>query len=390
MNYPEGVCIVCRRYSREKEIFESFGLEIPFEPLEFRGEIAYRGPYGKYYNLIDYGSYIRLRIQEEASEKIDERLYIYRIGPEEDVEEVIKEIIRKLQEKGEEVFHPSFLYGILSSFVRRCVKKELTEENIKNLCELYDVAVRAGGYGYLVSDSCREMLQMYTMKQNPMVDPELHERMIRVPDMFYDFLFSTENNLAGDPERQERVKNFLKKYQVEKAEDLIVYTSYLDSNPNDSDRNILRYVKLFHESKSFKGDHMKLRKDEILGDDGKYHGFRITSLVVDGVGYRIRHNHSTIFMDYMNHCIGSTALLDMDEETAQLVRFQFSDRITYSGCQDRLLDFTERIAASEGKKYLVINCPPDRMEYFMDKGYTIENPMEYVFYIGCAVKKKLV
>ena len=371
----------------EREIFQTLG----FTEKEYRGQKVYEGPNHVYYNLIDKDSYWIMRTQQESDEedaKPNDRLKLFRIWPDEEFDYVVMHTILRHLRIGDEIYKPSVIFPEIAKMVREAASKKLTEDNIHNLIALYDAGVKAGNNGFIISDTCKEVLKMLTIHEDEYVSPELHKMLLKVSDVYYDFLIDAETVLANKPEMQERIISNLKRFPDNTTTELMIYLAAIGENIDISDEAAQRLIKLYVKDKVFKNIHMEDEANEMTMSVGNK-DWKITSFTVSNTNYLLKHAGPIFFVYYLNQCIGGTSILKIDDETAQILHHNVNNEFLYPGVKDHILNYTERVVASAGMTRIVINSRNGYEDYYQAHGYQLDTKGEFHFQKGSALFKEL-
>lgn len=140
----------------QTSIFRSFD----FKPVIYKDQEVYLGPDGHYFNIVETDEYVIVRIQSEEWEKPEDRLKIFKVSTEEKVEEVVYHAIRSFIKRGKSLFQPEIIYREIRKHLLEVDIESMTNQQIMNVCHLYDACVRAGGMSFIICDECKRILDV--------------------------------------------------------------------------------------------------------------------------------------------------------------------------------------------------------------------------------------
>lgn len=369
---------------RQEIIFEILG----YPRVKYKEYDLFESPKKNYYAIIKNSEYYTLRIMNESKKNPDDRLRVYRIWKDEELIDVICNTIRFYEREGEDAFLPQKIFREMEKQIRETIYHDIGDFEIRNLCALYDAGVRAGSMGFVISDACKEVLQLMLMEPDEYLDPELHQMLLQLPDMYFEFLKKTELHIAQKPERQKRLKEYMKKYSLRDTSEVIIFASYITEDINISDETISKIINLYRENEIFDRDIVKdkgIEKTTASND----HEWKLVSMIIDNKGYRIRHCGPIFFVDYEDRCIATSAVMKLNEKAAQIVRLSINDVMIFTGVKDKLMEYSERIIKGAGFSESIVNCYEQNMAFFRTNGYTKIEDGEYTFPKGIAMKKIL-
>lgn len=129
-----------------------------FKPGTYKDQNLYQGPNGYYFSIVETVEYIIIRIQSQEWEKSDDRLKIFKIGSEEKIEEIVYHAVRTFLKRGMSLFQPEIIYREIKKHLKEVDIEKMTDQEIMNVCLLYDACVRAGGMSFLICDECKRIL----------------------------------------------------------------------------------------------------------------------------------------------------------------------------------------------------------------------------------------
>ena len=354
-------------------LFASVG----FTPVIYKGKKKYQGPDKRYYSLETTDHYFGIWITGHDGKNSDLRRF-YRIFDDSMSEQILREYIRKYPYEDVQSRGTVQMYQESAALIRKLIGMKLNKLQWENLCRLYSDAVRAGGHGQILADTCKEVIQILEMKDDEYVDPDLHRLLLNIPDTYYDFIIGTELALDGYPKIQQRLFDAIQRHPEASTSDVIVYSSILISNPNDSEEHLEAAVNYYRENRDFEILNTPDEKNELTQERNKG-GWKVTTIFVRGFGFTLRQSGPIIFIDYQSRCVGGVVLRSVSDTEAGIVALEVGNIIHSDVIREKLLQYAERVVLAAGKKSISVCCPPNDRDFFTGQGYSASEEEREVF-----------
>ena len=326
----------------------------------------------------DQEAYYLIARDPAAGDNSKERVrQFFKLLEKEETEEILTEYIVNYFDRAESIgLRSEEAYARDAQYIRRLIGRRLTKEQWKNLCRLYYLLIKAGDRSSVLSDACMKVIRINRMTEDN-VDPELHRLLLKVPDLYYDFIQGVEGNVFGENAYQKTLIRFLQRNPMAETVDVIVANSILRSYPGADIPYLEEALGIIHENRSFSIEGIPEAGNEVTVEKNK-RGWKLASVIIGGTGYTLRHSGAVVLLDYRNICVGGSILRQRDENTAQIASLGVGKDIQRDKLIDKLIDYDERVVKKAGFRSLFFHCFGEEEDIAARRGYIRQkdHPME--------------
>ena len=241
-------------------------------------------------------------------------------------------------------------------------------EEIEEICKIYFAAVSHGDQTTELAGISKNALRMIRLGNDHIVKSKLHHQLCCCRDSYYDFVFTIENNVKNDREREGRLIHFLSRHPDSSAYEILIYDSMIDMDPEITDAYIESVMPYFDQDEiSCESQIVAAREMEMY--ELVNHGWIQSKVFVEKRAYTVCQSCSACLIDYLGHCVALACINKCQEGVARIVFIRTKTKSIHEDLTDMLLDYLEKMAKKNGFDTVIVDSTTPCWDFYEENGY---------------------
>lgn len=349
-----------------KLIFLKAGLE---EVVHER-RVLYKGQDEMFYDIKVTDKRVEIFRRQTPYEVPKKIIGVIRIYPDDDMVEIMSLCLKGIIDNTEAYMatyndpenHVAFFRGTLG--------RNLGKRQIENLCLAYYETVRIGESTLEFTDIIKDVLKIHAMPITNGVLPEMHDLLLKVPDVCYDFLVEVERATERNEPLQRRCINYMKAHPKATCCDIVIYISILNANLKYEEPWMERVIDLVNSDSTFAIYDVNHGVNEIIRADNKHDWHIFDVFLGNRRSYTFRQIKSLVFADYRNICFCGAMVTKIGDDIAMLCDVCESENYE-EGVGEGIIQYLEKIVVSAGFHNIVSFVKPVYISLYEELGYEL-------------------
>ncbi|MCQ2508784.1 MAG: hypothetical protein MJ097_08370 [Dorea sp.] len=349
---------------------------------EIHGRRAfYKGLDEKYYEIKVSEIRVEIFCASSVYENFKRAIGVMRIYPDDDMVEIMALCLKALIDDTSAYMSTYRDPNHHAAFVRGTLGRNLGKRQIENLCIMFYETVRIGDSSLDFSELIKDVLKIHAMPVSAGILPGFHDLLLKVPDVYYDFMVEMERSTERNQYVQRRCMNFLENHPNAKCSDVVIYASMLNADNSYIDEWMEKVIRLVNYDDSFAIYDVKHGLNEIIRVDNKHDWHIFDVILGNRRSYTFRQVKSLVFADFRNVCFRAAMVSKVGDDLA-MIHDVAESSIPEEGVYEGLISYLEKLVLAGGVHNISAFVKEEHISLYEELGYElcedelIDNPYE--------------